>query len=205
MKRRTPSNSSTSVEAPTGFQSRQGRCREATPVTSHYAPFPTYKAAGVPRGNCRCGRRVAARRAGAGARRPESAHRFVAKNELFERLVERMPKVEIAIRKGRSIMKHERFFRCCILTLNSRIEARFLPMGNSSRFALRKARSHREVRFRELQSVFQIVRHAKEKCARVGAMGSESRGEVTWHDGVYATAPSAHPSGASRTYLVRER
>ena len=28
-------------------ESRRGRCREPTPVTPHYAPFPTYKAAGV--------------------------------------------------------------------------------------------------------------------------------------------------------------
>src|SRR4051812_17632757 len=32
------------TEAATGFQSRRGRCREPTPVTRHYAPFPTYKA-----------------------------------------------------------------------------------------------------------------------------------------------------------------
>src|SRR4051812_43325829 len=37
------------TEAATGFQSRRGRCREPTPVTPHYAPFPTYKAAGAPR------------------------------------------------------------------------------------------------------------------------------------------------------------
>src|SRR3954463_13652896 len=35
------------TEAATGFQSRRGRCREPTPVTPHYAPFPTYKAAGL--------------------------------------------------------------------------------------------------------------------------------------------------------------
>ena len=34
------------TEAATGFQPRRGRCREPTPVIPHYAPFPTYKAAG---------------------------------------------------------------------------------------------------------------------------------------------------------------
>src|SRR5215208_3275573 len=33
------------TEAATGFQPRWGRCREPTPITPHYAPFPTYKAA----------------------------------------------------------------------------------------------------------------------------------------------------------------
>ena len=37
------------TEAATGFQPRRGQCREPTPVTPHYAPFPTYKAAG---GHC---------------------------------------------------------------------------------------------------------------------------------------------------------
>ena len=35
------------TEAATGFQSRRGRCGEPTPVTPHYAPFATYKTAGV--------------------------------------------------------------------------------------------------------------------------------------------------------------
>jgi hypothetical protein len=37
------------TEAATGFQPRWGRCREPTPITPHYAPFPTFKAAG-----CHC-------------------------------------------------------------------------------------------------------------------------------------------------------
>src|SRR5215208_6775773 len=48
------------TEAATGFQSRRGRCREPTPVTPHYAPFPTYKAAGCAR-QSRGGLSVAAR------------------------------------------------------------------------------------------------------------------------------------------------
>ena len=35
------------AQAATAFQPRGGRCREPTPVTPHYAAFPTYKAAGV--------------------------------------------------------------------------------------------------------------------------------------------------------------
>src|SRR5262245_23645193 len=31
-------------EAPAGFRSRRGRCREPAPVTSHYASFASYKA-----------------------------------------------------------------------------------------------------------------------------------------------------------------
>src|SRR5262249_12427975 len=32
-------------EAPAGFRSRRGRCRESTPVTPQYAPFASYKVA----------------------------------------------------------------------------------------------------------------------------------------------------------------
>ena len=63
--------------------------------------------------------------------------------------------------------------------LESRVKAGLFPVGNSSGLALCKTRAHREIRFRKLQSIFQIVGHAKEKCARVGVVGSESRGEVT--------------------------
>src|SRR5215208_4417137 len=47
------------TEAATGFQPRWGRCREPTPITPHYAPFPTYKAAGAHRGARRDGGLVA--------------------------------------------------------------------------------------------------------------------------------------------------
>ena len=75
-------------------------------------------------------------------------------------------------------MEHETLPARGVLALDRTVESGFFPMCNSSRFALRESRPHGEVRFRELQSVFQIVRHAKEKWARVGGMGSESRGEV---------------------------
>jgi hypothetical protein len=86
--------------------------------------------------------------------------------------------MEISVRERRAIVEHETLPARGVLTLDRTVESRFLPMCNASWFTLRKPRAHGEVRFRELQSVFQIVRHAKEKWARVGGMGSESRGEV---------------------------
>jgi hypothetical protein len=38
-----------------GFRSRRGRCHEPTPVTPDYAPFASYKTAGVHCGHRRCG------------------------------------------------------------------------------------------------------------------------------------------------------
>ena len=111
--------------------------------------------------------------------RPESAHRFVAEDDFLQRLVERVAEMEIAVRERRSVVQHETFARRRVLALDRLVKAGLFPVGNPSWLALRKTRAHREVRFRKLQSVFQIVGHAKEKCARVGVVGSESRGEVT--------------------------
>ena len=59
--------SASTAEAATGFQSRRGRCHEPTPVTPHYAPFPTYKKAGGPVSAERRSSCLAARRSRAAA------------------------------------------------------------------------------------------------------------------------------------------
>jgi hypothetical protein len=55
------------AEAAAGFQSRQERCREPTPVTPQYAAFTTYKAAGVHHAYRRCGGNMATHTAARGA------------------------------------------------------------------------------------------------------------------------------------------
>jgi|GEM_PF-2081882 len=109
--------------------------------------------------------------------RAETAHRFVAVGDVLENFVERGADMDVAIGKRRTIVQYERW-RGGAAALNGVVKAEFPPMRHPARFALRQPGAHRKIGLGELPSIFQVLRHAKEKWARLRAAPSESRGET---------------------------
>ena len=92
-------------------------------------------------------------------RRAEAEHRARLHHEVLQNLVQRRAHVDVAIRKRRPVVQHEK--RCADPRIeNLLIQPRRLPLREPLGFALHEIGLHREVRLWQQQGVFVIGAHS---------------------------------------------
>jgi len=79
-------------------------------------------------------------------RRAETAHRFVAKRDVLESLVERGADVDVAVGERRAVVQDEGGCGGAFL-LNGVVEPQFVPVGDSSRLTLNEIGPHGKIGF----------------------------------------------------------
>ena len=93
-------------------------------------------------------------------RRAFAKHGLRFDHEILEDLVECCAHVDVAIGKGRPIMKNKQFSTLSRF-LNLPVKACLLPRPEHLRFARGKVRLHREIRPRQIESIFVVLAHRR--------------------------------------------
>ena len=95
-------------------------------------------------------------------RRAVTAQSFVFDDEIFEDLVPGVPDVDIAVGKGRAVVQ-DKLFGASPRNLNFLVELVLVPSFETLWFARDQVGPHREVRPRQVQCVFVVHCHLKER------------------------------------------
>ena len=92
-------------------------------------------------------------------RRSETAHRFVAKDDVLGDFVESGADVDIAVGEWRTVVQDVGRF-VGVLFLDRFVERNFVPLSDPFRFARNEICPHREIGLGEIESFFQVFNHA---------------------------------------------
>ena len=92
--------------------------------------------------------------------RAETAHGFVAVDDVLERLVQGRADMDVAVRERWAVMQDEGR-GAGPFALDGVVEIGFFPVGHPGRLALHQIRPHGEIGFGKQEGVFQVLRHSE--------------------------------------------